>query len=90
MASVQRTYRVILERKAEKQLRDLTKADFQRVSNAIEKIAQNPRGHNSIKLTDSQNEYRYRAGNLRILYTIEDKVLHVYIFEIVDRRDAYK
>lgn len=90
MASTHKSYRVVIERKAEKQLKSLSKADYIRVSATIDKIAQNPRSHNSIKLTDSDNEYRYRVGNFRILYTIEDHVLHVYVFEILNRRDAYK
>jgi mRNA interferase RelE/StbE len=53
-------------------------------------LAENPRGHNSIKLTDTENEYRMRVGDFRVLYTIEDHVLHIYVFEVVNRKDAYR
>ena len=90
MESTQKSYKVILEQKAEKQLKSLSKIDYRKVKNAIEKIAQNPRNHNAIKLTDSDNEYRFRVGDIRILYTIEDRVLHVYVFKIGNRKDAYR
>ena len=90
MESTRKPYKVVLERKAEKQLKSLSKIDYLKVRNAIDKIAQNPRSHNSIKLTDSDNEYRFRIGNFRILYTIEDRILRVYVFEIINRKDAYR
>lgn len=90
MESPLRSYKVVLERKVEKQLKNLSKADYIKISNAIKKIAQHPRNHNAIKLTDTDNEYRFRVGDFRILYTIEDRILHVYVFEIVNRKDAYR
>ncbi len=90
MDSTQKSYTVVLERKAEKQLKSLSKIDYLKVSAAIEKIAKNPRNHNAIKLTDSDNEYRFRIGDIRILYTIEDRKLHVYVLKIGNRKDAYR
>ena len=90
MESPQKSYKVVLERKAEKQLKSLPKTDYIKVRTAIDKIAKNPRNHNAIKLTDSDNEYRFRVGNYRILYTIEDQILHVFVFEIVNRKNAYR
>jgi len=68
----------------------LSKTDYIKVSKGIEKIALHPRNHNAIKLTDTDNEYRFRVGDFRILYTIEDRILHVYVFEIINRKDAYR
>lgn len=90
MASSKKRYKVVVERRAEKQLKSFPKADYIRISAAIDRLAEDPRGHQCIKLTDSDNEYRMRIGNFRILYTIEDSILHVYVFEVVNRRDAYK
>ncbi len=90
MESTPKGYTVVLERKVEKQLKSLPKADYLKVRTAIDKLAENPRRHNAIKLTDSDNEYRFRVGSFRILYTIEDRILQVYIIEIVNRRDAYR
>jgi mRNA interferase RelE/StbE len=90
MESTRKSYKIVLERKVEKQLKSLHKADYLRVRTAIDKLSINPRGHNTIKLTDSDNEYRFRIGNFRILYTIEDRILTIYVFEIVNRKDAYR
>jgi mRNA interferase RelE/StbE len=90
MGSIQKSYKVILERKAEKELKKLPKADYQKLRTAIDKLSQDPRGHNTIKLTDFENEYRCRVGNYRILFTIEDKILTVYVIEIINRKDAYR
>ena len=90
MESIRKNYKLILERKVEKQLKSLPKSDYLKVRTALDKLSENPRGYNTIKLTDSDNEYRFRVGNFHILYTIEDKILTVYVFEIVNRKDAYK
>ena len=90
MESTRKSYKIILEHKAEKQLKDLSKADYLKVRIAFDKLSTDPRGHNTIKLTDSDNEYRFRVGNFRILYTIADRILTVYIFEVVNRKDAYR
>ena len=42
MESTQKSYKVILEQKAEKQLKSLSKIDYRKVQTAIEKIAKNP------------------------------------------------
>lgn len=90
MKSLPKRYTVILERKAEKQLKHLSKIDYSKVRDAIDKLAENPRNHNTIKLTDTQNEYRYRVGDIRMLFTIEDSILIVYIFEILNHKEAYR
>ncbi len=90
MDSIPKKYIVRLTRKAEKQLKALGKTDYAKIRSAIEKLAENPRGHYSIKLTDSDNEYRMRVGDFRILYTIEDNILTVFVFDVLNRRDAYK
>ncbi|MCD6010375.1 MAG: type toxin-antitoxin system mRNA interferase toxin, RelE/StbE family [Flavipsychrobacter sp.] len=90
MESTRKSYKIVIERKAEKQLKSLSKNDYLKIRVAIDKLAENPRGHNSIKLTDTENEYRMRVGDFRVLYTIEDHVLHIYVFEVVNRKDAYR
>jgi mRNA interferase RelE/StbE len=90
MESTQRSYKTVLEQRAKKQLNSLSKTDYSKVRTAIDKLSVNPRGYNSIKLTDSDNQYRFRVSNFRILYTIADRVLTVYIIEILNRKDAYR
>ena len=83
-------YKVEISKKALKQLKDLPASQYDKVRRGIYALADNPRGHNSIKLADTENEYRLRVGNYRILYTIEDKILYIFVFEVADRKDAYR
>jgi mRNA interferase RelE/StbE len=72
-----------------KQLNKLPKREYIRVTNAINSLPTNPRPSNSIKLTDTINEYRLRVGDYRILYTIENKILTIEVFKVSNRKDAY-
>lgn len=48
-------------------------------------------GHNIKKLKgDYADIYRYRIGNHRLFYTIEESKVTVFILDIADRKDAYK
>jgi len=82
-------YKVELSKKALKQLKELPSSQYTKVRDAVYALADNPRGHNSIKLTDTVNQYRLRIGNYRVLYTIEDNILYIYVFEVTDRKNAY-
>ncbi|MBD2703108.1 type II toxin-antitoxin system RelE/ParE family toxin [Spirosoma sp. BT702] len=52
-------------------------------------MANNPRPHNHIKLTNIE-AYRIRVGNYRVIYEINDNVLTVTVVEIADRKQVYK
>ncbi len=82
-------YKIEITNKAYKELNKLPSKEYPRIRDAINSLANNPHPHNSIKLTDTENEYRMRIGNYRILYTIENKILLITVFKISDRKDAY-
>lgn len=65
---------------------------IKRLLNAIEKLALNPRppGYKKLKGEKFDNLYRYRIGNWRILYAIEEEVLVVIILDFVPRDRAYR
>ena len=64
-----------------------TKAGRQRIIKRVEALRENPRPLGAIKLSGSER-YRLRQGNYRILYTIEDKDLVVYVIKVGDRKDV--
>ena len=41
------------------------------------------------KLIDSDDLYRVRAGNYRIVYTIKDTAIVVEVVKVGDRKDIY-
>ena len=80
-------YRVLFSRRAQKSFRQLPKPDARRVRAALDRLAQDPRSPGTIRLVNVPvADYRYRVGNYRILYEIDDEAQQVLIYD-VRRRD---
>ena len=84
------TYAVRVERAAGKAFDRLPPATKQRVSAAIDALAENPRHVGVIKLTDSDNGYRVRVGHYRIVFAIDDAAALVSIVRIGTRQGVYQ
>ncbi len=61
-----------------------------RVMRQIDRLADEPRGPGSVRLRGSDDVWRARVGDYRILYQIEDDRLAVLIVRIAHRRDVYR
>ena len=81
-------YDIILSKTARKQLRKLPLKVAERLTQAIEKLADDPRPHGHIKLT-GVSLYRIRIGDYRVIYNIEDDILTVYVVELGNRQEIY-
>jgi len=84
--------RLILKTKksARKDLESIaTKADRQRIVKRIMSLADKPRPKGSQKLS-GLDRYRIRQGGYKILYSIRDAELVVYVVKIAGRKDAYR
>lgn len=66
-----------------------TKADRRRVVKCIESLADDPRARRAQKLSGKER-YRIRQGRYRILYSIRDRELIVYIVRIGQRKSVYR
>lgn len=83
-------YSLRIKKSARKELEAITtKADRQRIVNRIQALADDPRPRGSRKLSGFER-YRIRQGRYRILYTIRDTELVVYVIRIGDRKDVYR
>jgi mRNA interferase RelE/StbE len=83
-------YSVRLKKSAIKELEAVaTKADRSRILKRIRALADNPRPYGSPKLSGYER-YRIRQGRYRILYSIKDRELIVYVIRIGDRKDVYR
>lgn len=83
-------YSLRIKKSAIKELEAIArKSDRQRIVRRIEALAENPRPAGCQKLS-GQQRYRIRQGRYRIPYTIEDRILVVYVIRIADRKDAYR
>ena len=84
------SYRIEWKSSASKELRKLPKTTIAQILTAVEDLSYNPRPEGVRKLTTSQNTYRIRAGDFRIVYNIYDKRLIIEIIRVRDRKEAYR
>ena len=53
-------------------------------------MREDPRPSTSKKLTGTQNQWRLRVGDYRVLYEIDDTQKTVTVYRIRHRRDSYR
>lgn len=82
-------YSIEFKKSAVKELNELENKVIKRIISKINSLVNNPRPEGSIKLT-SEERYRLRIGNHRILYEIIDDRLVIYIVKVAHRKDVYK
>jgi len=82
-------YTVLLTKKAQKQLDNLSNNIAEPIIDAIAKLEQNPRPAGYKKLKGREG-YRIRAGNYRIIYEIFESRLIVDIITLGHRKDIYE
>ena len=83
-------YNVHLKKSAEKDLRRIEKSRVPRLIAAIEKLEENPRPQGCRKLVGSDNSYRIRIGDYRVVYLVEDAVCIVEVERVRHRKDVYR
>jgi mRNA interferase RelE/StbE len=84
-------YRLEIRPSVEKTLRKIRDAKLQqRLDDAFNKLAENPRRVGAEKMSGFQNRYRFRVGDYRIIYEIYDAVLLVLILAVGDRKEIYR
>lgn len=83
-------YSVLLESRAERDLRRLPADIFRRVIEEIKSLAQEPRPSGCRKLAGSVSDYRVRVGDYRILYEVLDGTREVRIYRVRNRSEAYR
>jgi mRNA interferase RelE/StbE len=82
------SYEVLILRRAQKELANLPKADYERVRDAVAALAENPRPAGYKKLIGREG-WRIRSGDYRAIYEIDDAQQQVTVLHIGHRRDVY-
>jgi mRNA interferase RelE/StbE len=82
-------YRIEIKKTAAREIEHLPQNDIHAVLGKIASLADNPRPHGCQKLS-GQEKYRLRCGDYRILYSIEDAVLVIYVVKVGHRKDIYR
>lgn len=83
------SFQIQITRRAQKALARLPKRDYQRVKEAIFRLADEPRPPGCKKLTGREG-WRLRVGRYRILYEITEATLTIIVLDMGHRRDIYR
>jgi len=82
-------YSVHFRESVEKDLSVIPKKDLKKLLRRIEMLSEDPRPLGCEKLT-GQDRYRIRQGRYRIVYSIQDKQLTIWIVKVGHRKDVYR
>lgn len=83
-------WRVIIERKARKALAHFPAADREKLLSVIDQLAADPYTARNVKPLQGRDQYRIRSGDYRIIYTLDNGQLIVFVIEISQRGGAYR
>jgi len=73
-------------RRVERELDKIPARDFERVAEAIQNLAENPRPFGVVKLAG--NIYRIRVGRYRVIYAIDDTTKVVVVTNVKKRSEG--
>jgi mRNA interferase RelE/StbE len=82
-------YRVFFKSSVEMDFSTIPKNDVKRILDRIKTLEYNPRPKGCEKLT-GQEKYRLRQGRYRIVYSIQDDELTVWVVKVGHRKDIYR
>ena len=84
-------YEIVMTDKAVRALQTIPKADVDKFMQKLAVIARNPYAPLSFvtRLKDSQN-FRFRFGDYRGVYTVENAILTIIIIDVAHRKNIYK
>jgi mRNA interferase RelE/StbE len=82
-------YEILFKESVWKDLKKVPKRDLKKIISRVEKLGDDPRPMGCEKLT-GEELYRVRQGNYRIVYSIQDNELTVWVVKVGHRRDVYR
>jgi mRNA interferase RelE/StbE len=82
-------YKIFFKKSVEKDLNRIGRNELKKIIACITALADNPRPPGCEKLTGLER-YRIRQGRYRILYSIQDYELTIWVVKIAHRKDVYK
>ena len=83
-------YKIEWKRSAVKELKQLPKEVISRILSAVEQLALQPFPNQTKKLVGSENNFRIRVSDYRIVYTVSSNILTIEVIRIGHRRDIYE
>lgn len=90
-------YKIVVTESAAKELKRIPAKMQDRIFEKIQDLAQEPKpyGHKKLKNFDmpgseQDDYYRIRVGDYRVIYTIENEQITIFIMKIAHRKDVYE
>jgi mRNA interferase RelE/StbE len=82
-------YEILFKESVWKDLKKIPKRELRKILSRVEKLGNDPRPMGCEKLT-GEELYRIRQGNYRIVYSIQDNELTVWVIKVGHRKDVYR
>ena len=82
-------YKLFFRKSVQKDFDSIPKKDLKRILRRIESLSEDPRPKGCEKLT-GQERYRLRQGRYRIVYSIQDDELTVWVVKVGHRKHIYR
>ncbi len=84
-------YALLIKASAAKELEAIDSAPTRRrIVDTIQALAVDPRPNACKKLAGRDASYRFRIGDYRIVYTVNDREIVIEIIKIGHRREVYR
>jgi mRNA interferase RelE/StbE len=85
-------YEVLLHPDAQNVYATADPALAKKIARCLQQLEQTPRLHPNIKALkgDYSGYYRYRIGDYRVVYSIEDELVRVLVIVIAHRSEVYE
>ncbi|SJZ76902.1 mRNA interferase RelE/StbE [Trichlorobacter thiogenes] len=82
-------YSIFFKESVRKDLSGIANHDLKRIMERISALSENPHPAGSEKLV-GQDRYRIRQGNYRIVYSVQDTELTVWVVKVGHRKEVYR
>jgi mRNA interferase RelE/StbE len=83
-------FEVLLERGASKELSAAPSEDRNRIIERLKSLASDPRSPAVKKLSGYEELWRFRVGDWRVVFEIDDEAHEVRVLRIRRRREVYR
>jgi mRNA interferase RelE/StbE len=85
-------YEVLLHPDAQSVYLNADKALAKKIARCLQQLEQTPLLHPNIKALKGYfiGYYRYRIGDYRVIYSVDEEIVEVFVVTIVKRGEAYE
>lgn len=82
-------YKLFFKKSVQKDFDSIPKKDLKRILSRIESLSEDPRPKGCEKLT-GQERYRLRQGRYRIVYSVQNDELTIWVVKVGHRKGIYR